>query len=132
MRKQGYTQKEVAQKLGVHIRTVRKYDPTHKAVKHQSMDNDTVESIRSVLLVILDWLDTLIYLLLGAVKHTCPRCHTDSLEFDLDEVAFICRKCGYRPVLLHDICRNCFAPNRLEFSKDSRIWVCQECRARQQ
>ena len=58
----------MAQKLGVHIRTVRKYDPTHKAVKHQSMDNDTVELIKGVLPVILDWLDTLIYLLLVPLK----------------------------------------------------------------
>ncbi|GAH62197.1 unnamed protein product, partial [marine sediment metagenome] len=28
LRKQGYTQKEVAQELGVHIKTVRKYDRT--------------------------------------------------------------------------------------------------------
>ena len=27
LRKQGYTQKETAEKLNVHIRTVRKYDP---------------------------------------------------------------------------------------------------------
>ena len=32
----------MAQKLEVHIRTVRKYDPTHKAVKHQSMNNEEV------------------------------------------------------------------------------------------
>ena len=131
LRKQGYTQKEVAQKLGVHVRTVRKYDPTHTAVKSHPIDNDTIESIRGVLPTIFDWLDILMYLLLGDAKHNCPRCHTNALEFDLDEVAFICRKCGYRPVLPHDICRSCFALDRLEFDPDSRMWVCRQCRARQ-
>jgi len=27
LREKGYTQKEVAQRAGVHVRTVRKYDP---------------------------------------------------------------------------------------------------------
>lgn len=131
LRKQGYTQKEVAQKLEVHVRTVRKYDPTHTTVKRHPIDNDAIESIRRVLPTILDWLDILVYLLLSDDKHNCPRCHTNALEFDLDEVVFICRKCGYRPVLPHDICRSCFALDKLEFDKESRIRVCQECGARQ-
>ncbi len=79
LRKQGYTQKEVAEKLGVHVRTVRKYDPTRVAVKHRPTDNDATESIRGVIPVILDWLDILAFLLLsyGKDKHACTRCCID-------------------------------------------------------
>lgn len=131
LRKQGYIQKEVAEKLGVHVRTVRKYDPTRAAVKHRLTDNDTTESIGGVIPVILDWLDILAFLLLssGKDKHACPGCCTDSLEFDPDEGTFICRKCGYRPIMPENICRNCYAINSLQFNKDSSIWVCQECGA---
>ena len=99
------------------------------AAKYHSTDNDTIESIRGVTSVILDWLDILAFLLLsnGKDKHACPRCCTDSLEFDSDKEIFICRKCGYRPIMPEDICRNCFALNSLKFDKDSSIWVCQEC-----
>ena len=31
LREKGYTQKEVAQRAGVHMRTVRKYDPLYQA-----------------------------------------------------------------------------------------------------
>ena len=129
LRKQAYTQKEVAEKLGVHVRTVRKYDPTRVTVKHRP--TDATESIRGVIAVILDWLDILTLLLLssGKDKHACPRCCIDSLEFDSEKETFICRECGYRPIMPENICRNCFALNRLEFDKDSSIWVCQECGA---
>lgn len=33
LRKEGYTQKEVAEKVGVHLRTVRKYDPLREKPK---------------------------------------------------------------------------------------------------
>jgi len=89
LRKQGYIQKEVAQKLEVHVRTVRKYDPTHTATKRHPIDNNTIESIRSVLPVILDWLYILTYSLLSDAKYNCSRCHTDTLAFGLDEVVFI-------------------------------------------
>lgn len=137
LRKQGYAQKEVAQKLGVHVRTVRKYDPTHKAAEHRDMNNDAVESIKSVLPVILDWLEIQTYSLLKELicdnkhKHICPRCHNESFEYGIEEAAFICRECGYRPVMPYDICRSCFANRILEFDKDSRTWLCQECRAMQ-
>ena len=128
LRKQGYTQKEVTEKLGVHVRTVRKYDPIRVTVKHCHTDNDDTESIRGVIPAILDWLDILAFLRLssGKDKHACPGCYTDSLEFDSDKETFIRRKCGYRPIMPEDIYRNCFALNRLEFDKDSSIWVCQE------
>ncbi|MFC2062668.1 hypothetical protein ACFLS8_01790 [Chloroflexota bacterium] len=132
LRKQGYTQKETAQIVGVHVRTARMYDPIHAAAKYRSTNNNTKESIREVTSVILDWLDILVFLLLssGKDKHGCPRCCTDSLEFDLDQEIFVCRKCGYRPIMPEQICRNCFALYGLEFDKGSSVWVCQECGAR--
>jgi len=41
LRKEGYTQKETAEKVGVHIRTVRKYDP----LRDQEKDGVTSEAL---------------------------------------------------------------------------------------
>ncbi len=36
LRKEGYLQKEIGQKLGINIRTVRKYDPTAKSKQRKN------------------------------------------------------------------------------------------------
>ena len=42
LRKQDYTQKETAEKLGIHVRTVRKYDP----LREQKPGSPTTEYVR--------------------------------------------------------------------------------------
>ena len=130
LRKQGYTQKEAAERLRIHIRTVRKYDPLRVFTKHPYIENDPIKSIRAVISVILVWLDVLSNELIG-IDNDCPRCGIDSLEYDGDKDLFICRECGYRLIMPENICRNCFAFNRLKFDRNYIERICQECGVRQ-
>ena len=132
LRKQGDLQKEVAEKLGIHIRTVQKYDPTRVAVKRYPAVNDLTESIREVLPIILNWLSVLSSWLLSEKKDicNCPMCLTDSFEYDWGKDMFICRECGYRLIVPEHICFNCFATNRMNFDYDSHTWECRKCGVR--
>ena len=131
LRKQDYTQKEVAENVGVHVRTVRKYDPYRVDAKHRVRENNDTESIRSTILVILQWLDVLNISLLnyGNISYFCPRCCENDLEFDADEEIYFCSECGYKIVLPRAICRCCFTVNKLKIDKNSGFWICQECGA---
>ena len=44
LRKQNYTQKEAAEKLGIHVRTVRKYDP----LREQKSGSSTTEQVKEL------------------------------------------------------------------------------------
>ena len=119
LRKQAYTQKEVAEKLGVHVRTVRKYDPI-RPIKEPGSRDDISEPIRNALSTTLEWIDILSFLLIKIGVNVCPKCLGDSLEYDSYEEAFICRRCRYRPVQPEYICRTCFSYNSFEFDKESK------------
>ena len=130
LRKQGYCQKEIAEKLDVHIKTVRKYDPTSGSDTSKPVHVEkSVEAIREVLLAVLDLLDVMVPLLLDKDNHPCPKCYAESLGFDVRQVAFICRNCGYTLILPSDICYHCLSQGKMDYNKESRKWFCQQCGA---
>ena len=54
MRKEGYTQQETAEKTGVHIRTVRKYDI--KRNRNGLDDKTVIRNAQKAILVLMEWL----------------------------------------------------------------------------
>lgn len=130
LRKQGYCQKEIAEKLGVHIKTVRKYDPTSGADTSKPVHvEQSVETIREALPVVLDLLGIMVPLLLDEDNHQCPKCCAESLGFDGQRIAFVCRQCGYTIIMPQDICCHCLSQGRIDYNKKSRKWFCQQCGA---
>ena len=130
LRNQGYCQKEIAEKLKVHLRTVRKYDPTSRSrVSKYRVEQGSIEKMWQVLVHTLDWLDVMAFLLLDKDDHCCPRCTSESLGFDVDEVQFICRKCGFKLVFPHELCRSCFVKGNVRYDKNLRRYTCDACKA---
>lgn len=132
LRKEGYSQKEVAEKLGVHVRTVRRYDPTRKS-KPESHDHaeQRLRAMWEVIPFIIDWLDVLIPLLLYEENHECPRCGADEIEFDPEELVFDCSNCNLSLYFPREICRRCLSLQKVYYDEEDEAWVCAQCGARQ-
>ena len=130
LRKQGYCQKEIAEKVHVHVKTVRKYDPTSKTRKHHTLER-RIEAIEQALAVMLDWLEISARPSVLSDSLFCPRCQTEeSLYYDLQEEVFICSECGFELVLLEAICPQCFSQDTLSFDIQRRRYVCEVCEKR--
>ena len=128
--KQGYLQREIAEKLGLHVRTVRKYDPSNRSTSSGSNPTGSVpESIRNVIALILDYIDFMeSNLELDKIRNGhCPRCSEKQFEFDAIKFVYECGNCGHRLVLLSDVCRNCFTQNSLEEYRTRGLYTCKEC-----
>ena len=129
LRNEGYTQQEVAQKIDVHVRTVRKYDVTRTK---NSLDNKTtIRNVQQTIRVIMDWVWVLIWPLMSEEDLNCPNCLGESVSYDEEVNTFVCHQCGYRMVLPDDICENCLALNAVVFDQVTKKRVCRECGARQ-
>jgi DNA-binding CsgD family transcriptional regulator len=129
LRKEGYTQQETAQKTGVHVRTVRKYDVTRT---RKGLDNKTtIRNAQQAILVLVDWLWVFIYPLLSEENLCCPRCLGESLSFDDTAGTFICQQCGHRMILPEKVCENCLSLNTISFDQEVKSQVCQKCGAKQ-
>ena len=127
--KQGYLQREIAEKLGVHVKTVRKYDPTNRSISSGSNPTGSVpESIRNVIALMLDYIEFIeINLQLDKVRNGyCPRCSKKQFEFDAIKFIYQCGNCGYILLQSSDICRNCFAENSYD-EEQGYSSTCKEC-----
>jgi len=125
--KQGYLQKEVAEKLGVSVRTVRKYDPSSRS--RTSLGSCTAgipELVRNVIVWMLDYMQFLEDTLeLDKIRNgRCPRCGEKQFEFDAIKFVYRCGNCGYSMALPSYICRNCFAQNNFD---QEDPYKCREC-----
>lgn len=128
--KQGYLQREIAEKLGVHVRTVRKYDPSNRSTSSGSNPTGSVpESIRNVIALILDYIEFMeSNLELDKIRNGhCPRCSEKQFEFDAIKFVYECGNCGHRLVLPSDVCRNCFTQNSFEEYQTRGLYTCKEC-----
>jgi hypothetical protein len=130
LRKEGYCQKEIAQKVGVSVRTVRNYDPTRKSkpVSHDHADQ-RLKAMWEVIPLILDWLDILIPLLLFGENHECPRCGAEEIEFDPGELIFFCYNCELSLTFPREICRECLSLYHVHHDERDTAWVCSACGA---
>jgi ribosomal protein S27E/DNA-binding CsgD family transcriptional regulator len=129
MRKEGYTQQEAAEKTGVHIRTVRKYDVTRtrNGIDNKSAIKNALQAIR----ILMDWLRVLIYPLLSEDNLSCPSCLSEAMAFDDEAETFLCHQCGYRMALPDDFCEHCLSLNTVVFDRELKSRICQKCGARQ-
>ncbi len=127
--KQGYLQREIAEKLGVHVRTVRKYDPSNRSTSSGSNPTGSVpESIRNVIALILDYIEFVgSNLELDKIRNGyCPRCSKKQFEFDAIKLVYECGNCGHKLVLPSDVCRNCFTQNNYD-EEQGYSSTCKAC-----
>ena len=110
--KQGYLDSEIAELVGVHPKTVAKYDPNRqkRSNKWASIEY-RVNELEEVLKTCLDWLE---------VFHTgfqgdeifCPRCFGD-LKLNQIEFAYVCKSCGHKIIWPLDWCVPNVTPEKL-------------------
>jgi predicted transcriptional regulator len=130
LRKQGYCQKEIAEKVRVHVKTVRKYDPTSKTRKHHTLERQ-IETIEQALAIMLDWLKISNPPSVSIERLFCPRCQTEeSLYYDVEEEVFTCSECGFKLAPLEIICPKCFSYDTLSYDMRLGRDVCEVCERR--
>lgn len=88
LRKEGYTQAEVAEKVGVHLKTVQRYDPMrqdNKAKGTASLTQAFIENLQDQIKTLGDWIAA-IQVTLMEVQHIpdlrCPVCYDGKLVDD--------------------------------------------------
>jgi hypothetical protein len=102
MRQEGYTQAETAEKTGVHLKTVQKYDPlkrSGKAASPRKTGSVSKEDLEFRLRTLEDWIAAIYYTLLDKLgtRVACPECCEYELFTDEeDEDLYICKNCHYR------------------------------------
>ena len=100
LRKKGYTQAETAEKAGVNLKTVRKYDPLRQSDKTpitKVVKGPSAEDLEHYIKCLGDWVDSLATTVqhdLGA-KLMCPKCGDGSLVSNETGDKFFCDKCRY-------------------------------------
>ena len=79
LREKGYTQKEVAQRVGVHVRTVRNYDPLHQArpSKRRSVE-DKLKTLEEALSRFISGYATLCHRVLNSLLAKCWQTNSSS------------------------------------------------------
>lgn len=98
LRNQRFTQAETAEKTGVHLKTVQKYDPLRKSKKVEVVPlapGTPIEELKSDINTLGDWVEALRLSLEDKAKADllCPKCLEGRVE-DTGGV-FVCRRCGY-------------------------------------
>jgi len=140
LRKQGYTQKETAQKVGVHVRTVRRYDPLYESRQSEKRSvEDRLAALEQALTASWDW----IYLLYITILRSspgltscleeescpCPRCN-GKLEYDEDQYAHVCRDCGHKVFPPLFWCYHCLSQEKMDYIDATDEWTCPKCGAK--
>jgi len=137
LRKEGYTQKEIAERLHVHPRTVRKYDPLRQERSEERSVENRLSVLEEAIRVCWDYIDLIYVAVLRSAigeclekeTYLCPRCN-GKLIYDEDKVTYICKKCGHKFSILSDWCYNCLSTAESVWSDEIDDQVCPKCGAR--
>jgi len=137
LRKEEYTQKETAEKVGVHPRTVRKYDPLRQDRAEKRSVENRLSVLEEAIRVCWDYIDLLYWVIvrspigdsLETKTYVCPRCQGE-LIYDEDKVTHICKKCGHKFCIQSDWCYNCLSTAEFVWSDEIDDPVCPKCGAR--
>ena len=134
LRKQGYTQKETAEKVNVNLRTVRKYDPLRENRPREGMPlEDRMTAVEDGVRTCWDMLHILHRVMLESEELnnileerslTCPRCG-EELFFDGLELAHICCNCDFQMPMFLKVCYKCLS--REEVDSDENDPICSKC-----
>ncbi|MFH0768757.1 MAG: helix-turn-helix transcriptional regulator [Chloroflexota bacterium] len=106
-RKEGYTQAETAEKVGVHIKSVQKYDPLRQPAGGEAIGLPQPMTTRDMVALLKtqgDLIDAALLTLrfeTNARRIVCPKC----LEGKLDEEngVYTCLDCGYAMKLFANV-----------------------------
>jgi hypothetical protein len=137
MRKEGYTQKEIAEKLHVHPRTVRNYDPLRQGRPEVYIVKDRLSALEEAVKTSWDYIDLLYNVIrrYPALNYSlendtfyCPRC-PGKLTFDKEKVTYICIKCGYGFPPPEMWCYQCLSQTEMNYIEETGKWVCRKCGA---
>jgi len=136
LRKEEYTQKEIAERLHVHPRTVRKYDPLRQQRSEERSVENRLSVLEEAIRVCWDYIDLLYVAVLRSAigecleteTYVCPRCK-GKLIYDEDKVTYICKKCGHKFSILSDWCYNCLSTAESVWSDEIDYPVCPKCGA---
>jgi len=138
LREKGYTQRETAEKVKVHLRTVRKYDPLHESKpSRQHSVEDRLAALEGALRASWDWIDLLYAIMLRSNlaypfdegSYVCPRCE-GKLEYDEDQYAHVCRDCGHKIVPSLFWCYRCLSQQEMGYVEETGEWFCRNCGAK--
>lgn len=137
LRKEGYTQKEVAERLHVHPRTVRKYDPLHQdRLEERSVEN-RLSALEEAIRTCWDYIDLLYWAMarspiggsLEKETYVCPRC-SGKLRFDEEKVTYICVNCGHKFSIPYHWCYHCLSQAEMDYVEEIDDCVCPKCGAK--
>lgn len=137
LRKEGYTQKETAERLHIHPRTVRKHDPLRQdRAEEQSVEN-RLSALEEAIRTCWDYIDLLYWTIIrspicGSLEeetHRCPRCQ-GKLRFDDKKVTHVCANCGHEYPLLEYLCYYCLSQEQMDYVEEIDAWVCRKCGAK--
>ena len=136
LRGEGYTQKEIAERIHVHPRTVRKYDPSHEIRQRgQRSTEDRVAALEEGVRTSWDLLELLHCVMLRSreLQHSleettypCPRCYGEIKYVD-QEATYVCSNCGHKfPPSLY-WCYHCLSQQEMDNIETTGELVCRRC-----
>lgn len=135
LRQEGYTQKEVAQRLHVHPRTVRKYDPLHQERLQERSVEDRLSTLEEAVRTSWDWIELFHTAMvrhpgLGSElygdEYICPRCQGE-LVYDDEESIYICSWCGHKLSNSCSWCYHCLSQEEMDYVEKEDDFVCRTC-----
>ena len=139
LRGKGYTQKETAEKLKVHLRTVRKYDPLHQSnPPGRRTIEDRLVALEEGVRTCWDLLDLLHSVMLRSPvlcstleeeTFNCMRCD-GKLRFDEEEATYICHNCKHKFPPPQYWCYHCLSQQEMDYIETTDEWVCRICGAK--
>lgn len=136
LRQEGYTQKEIAERLNIHPRTVRKYDPSH-VVRRRGIRSteDRLGALEEGVRASWDLLDLLNSAMLrfDKLRHIleettfpCPRCR-GKLKYVDQEGTYVCGSCKHKfPSSLY-WCYHCLSQQEMDYDDKMDEFVCRRC-----
>ena len=137
LRKEGYTQKEVAEKVRVHPRTIRKYDPLRQDRSEERSVENRLSALEEAIRTCWDYIDLLYWAMarspigdsLEKETYVCPRCQ-GKLRYDEEKVTHICANCGHKYSLPFHWCYHCLSQAEMEYVEEIGDSVCPKCGAK--
>jgi len=98
LRQQGYTQAETAEKVGVHLKTVQKYDPLRKSKKTEDISLLTqlsFDDLDNFVNSLIWWIMCIEHTLMTKLdtKIMCPECGQGTYQYDKKKGTSVCDSC---------------------------------------